>query len=286
MLQQSSHNLIYANSPIVSEFLELSVFLDGYVSVYHYLWINQTYPSINVSLIGESQRDMLAFDEQHLPLDFLIVEGKAIINTLGASELGLFYFTPDLTLKTGKYWTLKTEVQVASKISLPEGATIISINRIPDSIESLDNQVLMIMPAGIIEITYIAEHNLQVQQQETQPWFLIAGIALSAVFVFSVLWLLMQRKLRKTRKPDTGVDLKKLLDKERNLRPEEIQVIHFLAEKNGTAFEVELYEKLDLPRTTTWRLLRRLEKMEIVDIRKSRRQNIISIRKKYLKKDS
>ena len=169
MLQQSSHNLIYANSPIISESLELSVFLDGYVSVYHYLWINQTYPSINVSLIGESQREMLAFDEQHLPLDFLIVEGKAIINTLGASELGLSYFTPDLTLKTGKYWTLKTEVQVASKISLPEGATIISINRIPDSIESLDNQVLMIMPAGIIEITYIAEHNLQVQQQETHP---------------------------------------------------------------------------------------------------------------------
>jgi len=65
---------------------------------------------------------------------------------------------------------------------------------------------------------------------------------------------------------------------------EEVQVIRFLAEKHGTAFEAELYEKLNLPRTTTWRLLKRLEKMEIVDIRKSRRQNIVSIRKKYMKK--
>jgi uncharacterized membrane protein len=68
------------------------------------------------------------------------------------------------------------------------------------------------------------------------------------------------------------------------LRPEEVQVIRFLAEKNGTAFEAELYEKLNLPRTTAWRLLKRLEKMEIVDIRKSRRQNIVAIRKKYMKK--
>jgi len=68
------------------------------------------------------------------------------------------------------------------------------------------------------------------------------------------------------------------------LRPEEIKVIRFLAEKNGTAFEAELYEKLNLPRTTTWRLLKRLEKMAIVDIRKSRRQNVVSIRKKYMKK--
>jgi uncharacterized membrane protein len=80
------------------------------------------------------------------------------------------------------------------------------------------------------------------------------------------------------------VDMERLLEKEKYLRPEEVQVIHFLAEKHGTAFEAELYEKLNLPRTTTWRLLKRLEKMEIIDIRKSRRQNIISVRKKYIKK--
>jgi uncharacterized membrane protein len=80
------------------------------------------------------------------------------------------------------------------------------------------------------------------------------------------------------------VDVDKLFEREKHLRPEEVQVIHFLAEKHGTAFEAELYEKLNLPRTTTWRLLKRLEKMEIVDIRKSRRQNIVSVRKKYMKK--
>jgi len=46
----------------------------------------------------------------------------------------------------------------------------------------------------------------------------------------------------------------------------------------------KLYEALNLPRTTTWRMIKRLQSMEIVDVRKSRRQNIVSIRKKYLKK--
>ena len=99
------------------------------------------------------------------------------------------------------------------------------------------------------------------------------------------IWFLRRRKtLNKPRGRVEEVDVTKLLKREKHLRQEEVQVIHFLAEKNGTAFEAELYEKLNLPRTTTWRLLKRLEKMEIVDIKKSRRQNIISIRRKYMKK--
>ena len=75
-----------------------------------------------------------------------------------------------------------------------------------------------------------------------------------------------------------------MFGKEKDLRPEEVQVIRFLADRNGTAFEAELYEAMNLPRTTTWRMIKRLQSMEIVDVRKSRRQNIVSIRKKYLKK--
>ena len=95
----------------------------------------------------------------------------------------------------------------------------------------------------------------------------------------------MKRKktLPQPKETASEVDVDKLFEKEKYLRPEEVQVIRFLAEKHGTAFEAELYEKLNLPRTTTWRLLKRLEKMEIVNIRKSRRQNIVSVRKKYMK---
>jgi uncharacterized membrane protein len=65
-----------------------------------------------------------------------------------------------------------------------------------------------------------------------------------------------------------------------------VKVVQFLAGKHGRAFEAELFEFLSLPRTTTWRLIKRLEGMEIVEVKKSRRQNIVLIRQRYLKKPS
>jgi uncharacterized membrane protein len=97
-------------------------------------------------------------------------------------------------------------------------------------------------------------------------------------------WFLRRKKHPQPENLEDEMDIEKIFEREKYLRPEEIQVIRFLGEKKGTAFEAELYEKLNLPRTTTWRLLKRLEKMEIVDIKKSRRQNVVSIRRKYLKK--
>jgi uncharacterized membrane protein len=274
-----------ANDPVVSESLTLTVYLDGFVLVDHELEVNQTFPSVNVTLLGEAFEELLVVDEQDLPLDYTVVGGKAVVYSLGASQLTATYFTPDLTSKTGKYWTLTTKVSTNATILLPADASIISLNNVPETIESSNDQVSVVMPAGTIEITYIAEQGLYQQNQSDKIWQLmaIAAFPIIASIIFA-LWFLKRKKPPAPEEVESEVDVDKLLEKEKHLRSEEVQVIKLLAEKNGTAFEAELYEKLNLPRTTTWRLLKRLEKMAILDIRKSRRQNIVSIRKKYMKK--
>jgi len=283
---QFSPTLAFANGPVTSESLTLTVYLDGFVLVNHELELNQTYPSVNVTLLGEALEDMLVVDEKSLPLDYSVAAGKAIIYSLNATQIKISYFTPDLTSKTGKYWTLSTEVSTSTKVILPEDASIISLNNVPELIESSNGQVSLVMPSGTIEITYIAEHSLYQQTQSYETWQLIAIVSFPVIASIAfALWFLRRKKPPSQPKELTDeVDIDKLLEREKYLRPEEVQVIRFLAEKHGTAFEAELYEKLDLPRTTTWRLLKRLEKMEIVDIQKSRRQNIVAIRKKYMKK--
>ncbi|MCW4031171.1 MAG: winged helix-turn-helix transcriptional regulator, partial [Candidatus Bathyarchaeota archaeon] len=163
---------------------------------------------------------------------------------------------------------------------------VISLSKVPELIESYNGQVTMVFPSGEIEISYISEHSLYRQPQSIETWQLLLIVSLPIIaFTVSIFWFLRRKKTQpKLEKIKKEVDVDKLFEKEKNLRPEEVQVIYFLAEKCGTAFEAELYEKLNLPRTTTWRLLKRLEKMEIVKIRKSRRQNIVTIRKKYMKK--
>ena len=72
----------------------------------------------------------------------------------------------------------------------------------------------------------------------------------------------------------------KILKKHLSLRPEDKAVIRFLAEKGGHAFESEIRDKFpDLPRTSLWRLVRRLQRMDIVSVDKIGRQNQIRLKK-------
>jgi hypothetical protein len=63
-----------------------------------------------------------------------------------------------------------------------------------------------------------------------------------------------------------------------HLRPEDQEVLKFLAEKEGAAFESEIRTKFQIPKTTIWRLVKRLEREELVEIRKAGGQNLIKLR--------
>jgi uncharacterized membrane protein len=62
------------------------------------------------------------------------------------------------------------------------------------------------------------------------------------------------------------------------LRLEDQQVLRFLAEKEGAAFESEIRGNFKLPKTTIWRLVKRLEREELVEIRKAGGQNLIKLK--------
>ena len=280
--------LATANAQVTSESLTLTAYLDGFVLVNYQLTLNQTYPAINVSLIGETHEELLAVDEQNLPLDYAVTNNEAVIYSLNATKITITYFTQDLTVKTGKYWTLTAEAPTNATLMLPATVSILSVNNVPEFIQTANNQIVLVMPSGTIEITYIAEHEFgkQTQKPDATP-LVIAAMVLAIAFsiIASAIWLSKRKKPSiALAEPKNEVDTKKLLGKHKDLRQEEIQVINILVEKHGTALEAELYEKLDLPRTTTWRLLKRMRTMGIVDITKSRRQNTVSIKKKFLKK--
>ena len=220
------------NGPIISESLTLTLYLDGFVLVNQELELNQTFPSVNVTLLGEAIEELLVVDEEDLPLDYVLIDGEAIVYSLGANQIAATYFTPDLTSKTGRYWTLTAEVYTSTTILLPTDASVISLNNVPEIIETSNNRVSMVMPAGAIEVTYIAEHGLYQQNESDQKWLLIAMVVLpiiaSIIFVF---WFLKRKSPPTPEKVESEVDIDKLLEKEKHLRPEEIQAIQFLAKK-------------------------------------------------------
>jgi uncharacterized membrane protein len=72
----------------------------------------------------------------------------------------------------------------------------------------------------------------------------------------------------------------KLLKAHFDLRQEDKEVIQFIDERGGKVLEAELRERFqELPRTSLWRLVKRLEKMELISVKKIGLQNQIELRK-------
>jgi hypothetical protein len=85
--------------------------------------------------------------------------------------------------------------------------------------------------------------------------------------------------------PDSQIDksilsriVGRIIEDRPHLRPEDQQVLKFLVEKEGAAFESEIRSKFQLPKTTIWRLVKRLEREELVEIRKAGGQNLIKLK--------
>jgi uncharacterized membrane protein len=70
----------------------------------------------------------------------------------------------------------------------------------------------------------------------------------------------------------------RIVEEKPHLRPEDQEVLRYLAEQEGAAFESELRTRFQLPKTTIWRLVKRLEREELVEIRKAGGQNLIKLR--------
>jgi len=174
-------------------------------------------------------------------------------------------------------------VPTNATLELPIEASVISLNVVPITIESSDSQITLIMSTGSIDITYVISRQLSRPSLNYELLVIIAiSVAIIGVILVYIFW--RTKKHLKPQEEKQQIDVEKIYKKHKDLRVEEKEVIQILVEKQGTAFEAELYARLNLPRTTMWRMLKRLEKMGIVEIKKSRRQNIVSIKAKYGRK--
>ena len=291
----STQNIVSAQTQI-SDSLTLTIYLDGFTQVSQIIELNQSVLSFNLTFLATTSQNLLVVDENGLPLEYSINGNNAVIYNVGSTKINISYLTQDLTSKMGKYWTIRIDYPESKLLVLPQNASIISINSVPDLIESIDGSLKLKMPSGLTEVTYTAEHFLDEENKNIsdasgfdQLLLAVAVLALSLTVSLTLagFWLLKRKKNKSKPKTDESldeVDLEKLFRRHRELSQDETKVLSFLAGKNGKAFEAEVFELLNLPRTTTWRLIRRLEGLEIVYVKKSRRQNIVLIRDKYLKK--
>ncbi len=128
---------------------------------------------------------------------------------------------------------------------------------------------------------YAAAENLAEQartkaQKAVKPqpaWEMAAVITIiTSAAIIGAVYAITRRRKR--------IDVNRILRENPWLRPEQRSILLLLAERGGGAFEADIREALDLPKSTVWRNIKRLEEEGIIEIRQVRRQNYIRIRKR------
>ena len=387
--------------------LDLAIYSDGTVKVDFLAETDPTKVRIDFELFGAQYSNLVARDDEGLPLVTAATGTSVIVTCLGAFEVNIQYMTSTLTVKDGALWTLNVSSPAPTRISLPSGAVILDLGDIPTNIGTSDGKQYLEFDSGDISVSYImglpsivqeatdaieaAENYISlrkaagidltgpentldeaetalaredyvtakntadsalseaqsiveeaedaaiaISQAETAVVSAQEGgrteglaeaetalnsakdsydngdyvaaemeagqayqLALSAsqpqgsslllYFVVLVIvagaaggYLYIQRS-KESLPPSLikKVNLEKIFFKFDDLRLDDKEVLRFLAGRNGEAFASEIRDRFDMPRSTAWRLIRRLQEYGLVEETKVGNQSLIRIVSEY-----
>jgi uncharacterized membrane protein len=328
--------------------IDFIIYQDGSTHVFYQTETDPLSPDFTVKLFGKTIENLVAQDENGLLLTSNIKDDIAQIETFGASMLTIDYDTHDLVSKNGKIWSFVVDVPSEHTVLMPKNTVIVGMNTIPSSIEIIDEQSRLLLPAGHTDISYsfgvsgsaqialdainearnlieqvknsgtqtpladakldealtaydtgrftdamnLANEatNLATQQEileasnSSQTNYIIIT-AVAAAAIAAALILKQRKNINKTLVVTSQEKtVFKTLDKETifrlrpNLRDDDKELISFISDNGGQAYESELRKKFLQPRTTMWRAVKRLEREGIVEIEKKESQNLVKLK--------
>jgi uncharacterized membrane protein len=114
---------------------------------------------------------------------------------------------------------------------------------------------------------------------ENQYTWLVIILAAAVIIIASLFY--MRRRRQEIEGFAEKIDLETLFAEHRGLRVDDREVIRFLAEAGGEAFSAEVRERFKIPRTSLWRMIRRLQREGVVDVENIGGQSLVRIVSKY-----
>jgi uncharacterized membrane protein len=266
--------------------LTATIYADGYVWIEYEVEANPLLPSINLALFGGRFEDLIVTSGDGLILDYNVTQNGLEVDTLGLADIKISYFTQDLTNKTGRLWTFTIDAPVDITVKLPKELTVVGLNKAPLSISSEGETLTIVFERGVLILNYIVTPTKPTTTQQSEVgwwgWLSYAVFAAGVVFVGgAVTWITLRRRRLAAKlyvKEKRVIDVEKILASKPDLRPDDKEVLRFLAEAGGEAFEAELRSRFNLPKTSMWRMVRRLQREGLVGVKKVGGQNLVYMR--------
>lgn len=112
-------------------------------------------------------------------------------------------------------------------------------------------------------------------------YFLLIPSALAVILIY-----IFYRQMKDPRKSNIGknIYIEQILSDNQQLREDEKEVIRYISQKPEGVFTSELRDVFELPRSTAWRMIQRLEEKKIIATEFVGRETFIRISPKYRRK--
>nr|AIF23412.1 Sugar-specific transcriptional regulator TrmB family protein [uncultured marine thaumarchaeote SAT1000_15_E07] len=288
--------LVALSAPIQQSFgssrtLDFTIYPDGSTHVFYELDVDPLKLEITVELFGETIENITIIDEDGFLLSNEINHNLAVIETFGASHISIDYDTQDLVSKTGKIWAFAIDAPVQYSLLTPKDSVIIEMSNFPLSMQVENEQSYLTLPPGQADISYYistlasAQSIQPIQEDSATDNSLILYFGGIAAIAIVAAIIIIKRKssiaIQKDEQPKPqSLDPEAIFKAKQDLREDDKEIINFISENGGQAYESELRKKFLQPRTTMWRAVKRLERHGIVEIEKKDLQNIVKLTSK------
>ncbi|WP_461865719.1 helix-turn-helix transcriptional regulator [Thermococcus sp.] len=249
----------------------LTVYDDGYVKVGYKLIPSEYAAQLELPLLGKHYENFFVEDENGNPLNFQVENGSILIYPGNAQIIRVFYYTPDLTSKEGLVWTLNISLNYSFTVVLPNNSVVVDLSDIPLSIA----QNRITMPPGNQGISYVLSYTQTPSKGDHEERYLLFGL----LGILAVTGVFLGYRLKKGEKKRLKLSRPEFMERldGLDLNDEERRALLYIFDKGGKASQAEVREALGIPKTTAWRMFKRLEKKGLVKILKGRKENWVEL---------
>ncbi|MEM1515762.1 MAG: winged helix-turn-helix transcriptional regulator [Candidatus Bathyarchaeia archaeon] len=239
--------------------LTLTVYEDGVVHVEQKILLTTFQENVTVKLLTSDVENLLVMGENGITLSYELIFNELVIYNNLSREVTIHYDTAALTFKNGSLWTLEICLPVETTLILPSESMIISLSGVPKIIASERSSLKLVVGPGSWKIEYMIRIPSRISSESDRQMDFYTTIFIvpvgGLITLFSVMVYLKRRRS----------NLKDLSDDERKVLE--------LVRKRKRVSETEIRALTHLPKTTIWRIVRRLERRGLVRVVQVNRRN-------------
>jgi hypothetical protein len=292
--------IVAAIMPIQSSFssprtLDLIIYPDGSTHVSTEIDVDSLATDYELDLFGSTIDNLVAVGENDFLLDADVSGDSALIETFGSSVISVEYDIHDLVSKQGKVWTFSLDAPSDFTLLLPKNSAIVGMTSLPINMEIINDKNQLTLSRGDVEINYLFSTPAVIpdtidpinsgSQLDYLTYAIVGGVVAAVIGTVAIIRSkqktvkpILDKQLDQTTQTET-IDTETIFKLKPDIREDDKEIVKFISNNGGEAFESELRKKFLQPRTTMWRAVKRLERNGIIEIEKKDLQNLVKLRK-------